>query len=114
MRVERDRDTWTWTTARRWPGPRGAGGRLRLRVGGPLQDEQLALFLTARWGLFSRWYGATAYAPVDHPEWPLQGAELLDLSDDLVAAAGLEVTGPPPSVLFTPGVPVRIGRPVRL
>ena len=114
MRVERDGDVRTWTTARRWPGPRGAGGRISLRVGGPVQDEALAQFLTARWGLFSRWYGTTAHAPVDHPAWPLQGAELLELSDDLVAAAGLEVDGPPPSVLWTSGVAVRIGRPTPL
>lgn len=111
MRLERDGDVRTWTTSRRWPGPRGAGGRIRLRVGAPVQADPLATFLTARWGLFSTWYGGrTAWAPVDHPEWPLHAAELLELDDDLVAAAGLQVQGAP-HVLWSPGVPVRVGRP---
>lgn len=112
MRVERDGDVRTWSTARRWPAPRGAASRLSVRVGDPVAgDTGLPLFLTARWGLFSTWYGGTAYAPVDHGAWRLRAAEVLELSDDLVAAAGLVVDGPAPSVLFSPGVDVRIGRP---
>lgn len=125
MRVERDGDVWTWTTRRRLPGPDGAlastrptlaadgpQSRIRLEVGGSLDGSSgLPLFLTARWGLFSRWYGRTAYAPVDHDAWQLRSARVLELSDDLVAAAGLPVQGPAPSVLFSPGVQVRIGRP---
>lgn len=112
MRVQRDGDVWSWTSARRWPGPRGAASRLTVRVGDELAgDTGLPLFLTARWGLFSRWYGRTAYAPVHHDAWPLRSATVLELSDDLVEAAGLTVDGPAPSVLFSPGVDVRIGRP---
>lgn len=111
MDTEQAGDVRAWTTSRRWPGPRGAGGRLSVRIGAPLPEDGLPLFLTARWGLFSRWYGGTAHAPVDHEPWPLHAAELLDLSDDLVAAGGLTVDGAPPSVLWTPGVTVRIGRP---
>ena len=86
--------TVAYETSRRWPGPRGAGGRVRVRIGEPVPADELSLFLTARWGLFSTWYGGrTAFAPVDHPAWPLHRAELLDLSDDLVAAAGLPVAG---------------------
>ncbi len=104
----------TWTTSRRWPGPRGAGGRLSLRLGEPLVPGELEHFLTARWGLYSSWYGGrTAWAPVDHEPWPLHHAELLDLRDDLVSTAGLQVEGPP-HVMWTPGVDVRIGRPTRL
>ena len=115
MRVERDGDLRTWTTARRWPGPRRAGGQIRVRTGEPYPADPLSLFLTARWGLFSTWYGgATAWAPVEHEPWPLHRAELLGLSDNLVAVAGLPVAGPPDHVLWTPGVTVRIGRPRRL
>ena len=104
--------TVTYETARRWPGPRGAGAVVRVRLGAPLPADELALFLTARWGLFSTWYGGrTAFAPVDHPAWPLHRAELLDLSDDLVVAAGLPEPQGPPHVLWSPGVRVRIGRP---
>ena len=114
MRLERDGDLRTYTTSRRWPSPRGAGGRVVLRVGEPVETDELALFLTARWGLFSTWYGGrTAWAPVDHPAWPLHRAEAVALQDDLVATAGLQLQGAP-HVLWSPGVPVRIGHPVLL
>jgi uncharacterized protein len=109
--------TWSgdeihYTCRRRWPGPRGARSDLRVRVGEPI-DEPSALehFVTARWGLHWSGRGTTRYLPNIHPRWPLRRAELLHLDDALVAAAGIEVTGPPVSVLYSPGVPVRFGRP---
>lgn len=112
MTVRHGPDTVAYETSRRWPGPRGAGGLVRVRTGALVVADPLALFLTARWGLFSTWYGGrTAYAPVDHPAWPLHTAELLDLRDDLVVAAGLPAPQGPPHVLWSPGVRVRIGRP---
>ena len=112
MRVRHGADTVAYETARRWPAPRGAGGTVRVRTGAAYDADPLSRFLTARWGLFSTWYGGrTAYAPVDHPEWPLHRAELLELSDDLVAAAGLPEPTGAPHVLWSPGVRVRIGRP---
>jgi uncharacterized protein YqjF (DUF2071 family) len=115
MRVERDGDRITYRTARRWPGPRGAGGTVTIRIGGPLTaPDPLASFLTARWGLHQTTAGRLAYWPNEHPEWPLRRAELLALDDDLVAAAGLpSVGGPPDSVLFSPGVDVRFGPRLR-
>jgi uncharacterized protein YqjF (DUF2071 family) len=77
-----------------------------------LPADELSLFLTARWGLFSRFHGGrTVWAPVVHEPWPLHRAQLLDLRDDLVAAAGLEVSGEP-HVLWSPGSPcASAGRP---
>jgi uncharacterized protein YqjF (DUF2071 family) len=106
--------TVAYETSRRWPGPRGAGGLVRVQVGERYAADELSLFLTARWGLFSRFHGGrAAWAPVDHGPWPLHRARLLHLSDDLVAAAGLRVAGEP-HVLWSPGVDVRIGRPTLL
>lgn len=114
MRVVRDRDRRTYTTRRRWPGPRGVSAAVSVDVGAPLVPGELEHFLTARWGLFSTWYGGrTAYAPVDHAPWPLYDASLGSLSDELVATAGLHVEGAP-HVMWSPGVDVRIGRPVLL
>ncbi len=111
MTVERDGAERTYTTSRRWPGPAGTTSRVRLRIGGRIEPDPLTHFLTARWGLFSTWYGGrTVWAPVDHDPWPLHSAEVLELDDQLVAAAGLTVEGPP-HVLWSPGVRVRIGRP---
>lgn len=112
MTVRHGADTVAYTTSRRWPGPRGAGGVVRVRKGERVEADELAMFLTARWGLYSTWYGGrTAYAPVDHPPWALHRAELLEQSEDLVRHAGLPEPAGEPHVLWSPGVTVRIGRP---
>ena len=58
---------------RRWPRSRVASTRVTVRTGAPIPaDDELARFLTARWGLFATGpRGALRYAPVDHPAWPL-------------------------------------------
>lgn len=114
MRLDRSGDTLTYRCRRRWPGPRGAASRMSVRVGAPITEPTpLEHFLTARWGLHERVYGRTRYLPNDHPRWPLHRAELLDLDDGLLVAAGLPAPdGPPVSVLYSPGVPVRFGAPV--
>lgn len=112
MSVAEDGPVRTYSTSRRWPGPRGVGGRVRLRIGGRVEPDELAHFLTARWGLFSTWYGGrAAWAPVEHEPWPLHTAELLELSDGLVQQAGLPQPIGVPHLLWSPGVTVRIGRP---
>jgi uncharacterized protein YqjF (DUF2071 family) len=87
-----------------------------IRAGEPIAEPSpLEHFLTARWGLHVRAHGRTLYLPNVHPQWTLHRAELLRLEDELVVAAGLPAPeGPPVSVLFSPGVPVRFGRPVPL
>lgn len=113
MTVRRDGDTLTYTSRRRWPGPRGAHSRIAVRVGGPIAEPTaLEQFLTARWGMHTELLGRPLYVPNTHPRWPLHRAELLDCDENLVAAAGLPApAGPPVSVLYSPGVPVRFGRP---
>jgi uncharacterized protein YqjF (DUF2071 family) len=113
MRLRRDGDVITYTCHRRWPQPRGVSSRVRVRTGQPIAEPtRLERFLTARWGLHVSWYGRTLYLPNEHPRWPLYRAQLLDLDDHLVAAAGLpSPTTPPVSVLYSPGVPVRFGTP---
>ncbi|MFD1214134.1 YqjF family protein [Arthrobacter sp. GCM10027362] len=73
--------------------------------------DRLSLWLTARFGLHSRFAGRTVYLPNSHRPWPLHPAALTRLEDALVAAAGIAVGGPPESVLFSPGVRTRFGRP---
>jgi hypothetical protein len=116
MRIARDGDVWSYRSTRRWPGPSGARSRAVVRVGAPLAATgPLERFLTARWGLHLHAYGHTRYWPNEHAEWPLHAAELLDLDDELVAAAGLPRPGAPPvSVLWSPGVRARFGAPFRI
>jgi uncharacterized protein len=115
MRIERADDRWTYSCRRRWPGPAGAHSSLTLVVGDRLPEpEPLDHFLTARWGLHRPARHGPAYWPNEHPTWPLHRAQLIDLDDSLMSAAGLgDISGPPASVLFSPGVDVRFGPVVR-
>lgn len=113
MRVRRQGGVVSYVSRRRWPVP-GAWLRMAVRPGEPVpQPTELEHFLTARWGLHTRWPGGKArYLPNEHPRWPLYRAALLHLDGDLLEAAGLpSATGEPVSVLYSPGVPVRLGRP---
>jgi uncharacterized protein len=112
VRVERTPDRRCYTVGT--PSVPGAA-RIDVDPGPPRVADELELFVTARWGLHTRVAGRTLYAGIEHGPWDLQTAELVELDGDLVAAAGLPaVSGPPESVLWSPGVaPARIGPAVR-
>ena len=105
----------TTSVQRRWPssGPRTS---ISIEVGDPIEEpSDLDLFLTARWGLYSRGRaGRLRYAPIDHPRWPLRQATLVDLEDTLVVAAGLPLPTGVPHVCCSDGVSVRVGVPRRV
>lgn len=116
MRVRRDGDVVSYASRRRLC---RAQARLTMavRVGERLiRPSDLEQFLTARWGLHAAWYdGRLRYLPNQHPPWPLHRATLLRLEESLIGAAGLPSPGAGPvSVLYSPGVPVRMGLPQRL
>ncbi|MEU1270717.1 DUF2071 domain-containing protein [Streptomyces sp. NPDC005799] len=115
MSVRSDGDTVSYASSRRWPGPRGAHSRITVRVGERIKEPtELEHFLTARWGMHGTFFGRSMYLPNAHPRWSLHRAELLECAEDLVAAAGLPTpVGEPVSVLYSPGVPARFGRPAR-
>ncbi|MCW2775361.1 MAG: hypothetical protein JWN91_3687 [Nocardioides sp.] len=98
-------------------GRSGAGGRIDVEVGAPLDDPgPLELFLTARFGLHTSVAGRTLWVPNTHGPWPLRTARATVVEDTLMTAAGLpELTGSPPeSVLFSSGVRTVFGLPERL
>ena len=107
-----DGDDRRYTARLRWPNRRVAS-RVAVRAGGPAPDGPLERFLTARWGLHVAHLGRTWYVPNNHPAWPLRTAEVQELDDGLVAAAGLgDLAGRPPDhVAFSDGVPVEFGLP---
>jgi uncharacterized protein len=112
MSLRRDGDVFTYRCRTRW---QHTESTLTVRTGAPvLEPTALEQFLTARWGLHVSWHGRTLYVPNDHPQWPLHRATLLHLSDELVPASGVPVSGEPVSVLFSPGVPARFGAPRRV
>ncbi len=90
----------------------GASSRFRAALDlGKFVEDPLSTHLTARFGLHSTFKGQTLYIPNTHEPWPLYGANVLELNDGLMAAAGIEVDGPPESVLYSPGVRTQFGRP---
>ena len=99
---------------RRWPSR--AASSIRVDIGDAIAEpDELSVFLSARWGLYSRGLrGNLRYAPVEHEKWPLHRARLVALDDTLVSAAGLSAPAGEPHVMFSPGVSVRIGLPRRL
>jgi uncharacterized protein YqjF (DUF2071 family) len=107
MRVAERDGVLTYTSRRRWPGPRTATTRVVVRPEDSISPAHpLHDFLTARWGLHTRAYGRTLYVPNRHEAWPLRHADLLHLDDTLLGATGLPgVAGRvPDSVLFSRGV----------
>lgn len=99
---------------RRWPD--GASTHIDATVGDRIESpDDLSVFLSARWGLYSRGFGGRLrYAPVDHEPWVLHEARLDHLEDTLLTAAGLPAPVGDPHVMFSPGVSVRVGLPRRV
>jgi uncharacterized protein YqjF (DUF2071 family) len=106
----RDGDVVSTVVRRRWP-ERVAESRIVVRAGEPVHPDDLDVFLTARWGLYSRARKGLRYAAVDHEPWPLRAGEAEHLDDSLVQAAGLPSPTGEPHVRFSDGVTVRIGLP---
>lgn len=113
MRHTRTGDILRYTSTRRWP-DRGLSSNLAVRVGEVISPTPLDHWLTARWGLHTVIGGHTMWVPNRHDAWPLHRAEVLELDDELVGAAGVEPSGPPVGVLFSAGVHARFGRPTRV
>ena len=115
MHLHRRGQVLTYVTWRRWPGPPGSTSRVVVRVGEALaRPSATESFLTARWGLHQRRAGCTLYTPNEHEAWTLHHAELVELRDDLVVAAGLaELAGRVPDLVhWSPGVASRFGVPM--
>ena len=104
----------TTQVQRRWP-HRGPRTDILIEIGKTIAEPtDLDVFLSARWGLYSRGRaGRVRYAPIEHPRWPLRHARLVDLDDTLVMAAGLPAPTGEPHVMFSDGVTVRVGLPRR-
>jgi len=99
-----------WAIARRWPDR--AAGRLAVERLDAAADDDLAVFLTARWRLYAG-TRVTRVARIDHQPWPLRHARVLDCDTGLVAAAGFAVGGTPVAH-WASGVSVRAAGPKRL
>lgn len=99
-----------WTVRRR----SGAHARIGVQVGAPVHPTELEVFLTARWGMHSQLAGLGLWTPNEHPAWTLHEAEVTELEENLVAAAGIQPAGPMLRPLWSPGVRARFGLPHRV
>jgi hypothetical protein len=99
-------------TSRRHFGPGQA--HIAIRSGSPIQANELARFLTARFRLYTTLAGHLAFAQVEHDPWPLESAILLNLDQNIIEHCDLPAAAGEPLVHFSPGVSVRIGRPTFL
>lgn len=103
-------DQDTWTIARRWPDR--ATGRLAVEPMDAPADDDLAVFLTARWRLYAG-TRVTRVARIDHEPWPLRHARVVECEAGLVRAAGFPVDGAPVAH-WASGVSVRAAAPKRV
>lgn len=99
-------------TSRRHFGPGYA--HIAVRRGSPIQANEQARFLTARFRLYTKLAGRLAFAQVEHAPWPLESATLLNLDQDIIERCHLPAAAGDPLVHFSPDVSVRIGRPTFL
>lgn len=110
MRVARSRERVTYESVRRWP-QRGLRSTLTIRIGDHVTPSPLEVWLTARWGAHTRRAGHTWWVPNEHDPWPLCAAEIVDIHDELVPAAGVTAAGDMLRALFSTTMHARFGRP---
>ena len=110
MRITRSAETISYESLRRWP-RRGLLSRLTISPGEPVEPTPLETWLTARWGAHTRKAGRTWWVPNEHEPWPLRSATIFELTDELLAASGVQPAGERLRALYSPGVHTRFGRP---
>lgn len=110
MRMTREGERISYDSVRRLP-RRGLRNRVVVDVGEPIEPTPLEVWLTARWGAHTRRAGRTWWVPNEHETWPLHTAQIVDVTSDLVAAAGVVPVAGPLRALYSPGVRARFGRP---
>ncbi len=107
-------DFVTYTSRRRWPGPRGASSKVVVEVGdayGADEISDLEAFLTARWRFFCLMRRGLAYRLVSHAPWPLARARVAHCDDGLIAACGLPPPSEHPLAMYSESVDVAMGAP---
>ncbi len=111
MEVEIEGDEVRYRSRRLWPGPKPAELDVRYRIGesiGEAAPGTFEHFLAERYLLFATGGGHLRIGQVHHRPYPLHRAEVLEVRESVVAAAGLPATSGPPHVLYSPGVDVDV------
>jgi uncharacterized protein YqjF (DUF2071 family) len=110
MRVARRKDVIQYESVRRAPFG-SARHRATIGIGDAMTAEDLDIFLTARFRLYTLWGGRLAFVDAEHPPWPLRRAEVIRLEQNLIEESGVPAAAGSPLVHYSPGVEARIAPP---
>jgi uncharacterized protein YqjF (DUF2071 family) len=92
------------------------GARLTSRFAGESRSSRTSRSVSSQraFRLYTVLLGRIAVAQVQHPPWPLESATVLGIEQDVIQHSGLPAQDGEPLVRLSPGVYVRIGRPMFL
>ena len=117
MRVTPNNATVHYSSRRLWPVSAEVKSGITIEIGSQLQPQEvgeLDHFLTARWRLYTMLGRGLGFRKVEHQPWPLMRGRVLELQENLVAAAGLPQPEGAPLIHYSPGVSARIEAPALL
>jgi uncharacterized protein YqjF (DUF2071 family) len=110
MRVDLRKDVIYYESVRR--APFGSAHNLAsIGIRDAIAAEDLDIFLTARFRLYTLWGGRLAFVDAEHPPWPLHRAEAVHLEQNIVEQSGVPAVTGSPLVHYSPGVDARIAPP---
>jgi uncharacterized protein YqjF (DUF2071 family) len=100
-----------YTSRRRWPGPKPADHECRYTIGeaiGEAMPGTFEHFLAERYILYTKKGDTLLSGQVHHKPYPLERAQVHEVKDSMVAAAGIPQPAGEPHVLYSPGVDVDV------
>lgn len=111
MRLDIEGAEVRYSSHRRFSRSSPARFECRYRIGEPLgaaRPDTFEHWLVERYILFARPRRGLRLGQVHHRPYPVQRAEILDLRESMLTAAGLPAPSDGPHVLYSPGVDVDI------
>ncbi|MBV9769722.1 MAG: DUF2071 domain-containing protein [Bryobacterales bacterium] len=102
-----------YRSQRRWPHDSRGLTDIVIQAGAPYESRELGErdhFLTDRFRLYTLARGRLRYAQIEHPQWPLARASVLQLRETLFEKAGLPPPSGAPLIHYAAELAVKIGR----
>lgn len=111
MRLVMEGNDVHYTSSRRWPGPTPADFECRYTIGEPIgaaEPGTFEHFLAERYILYTKKGKTLVSGQVHHKPYPLHRANVHEVRESMVRAAGLPDPTGDPHVLYSPGVDVDV------
>jgi uncharacterized protein YqjF (DUF2071 family) len=111
MELTIDGDDVHYTSRRLWPGPKPAEFEARYHIGESLGEavpDTFEHFLAERYILYAKSGDRLELGRVHHRPYPLHLAEVREVKESMVAAAGLPAPSGAPIAHYSPGVDVDV------